>query len=102
MGTLINLASFEVLAYVIGGTYISVFLIYAASKTFFSSNFQDISLYYYCFILLFIVKVRAFHKSVTTKKDEQYGLSCGTNMEVKGCVFKNPSGKPFNIWDGAS
>lgn len=67
-----------------------------------TSNFQDISLYYYCFILLFIVKVRAFHKSVTTKKDEQYGLSCGTNMEVKGCVFKNPSGKPFNIWDGAS
>jgi len=49
------------------------------------------------------VDVKSSHESITVNKDEPYELVCNApNVEIKGCLFTDPSGKSFILWAGAS
>ena len=41
--------------------------------------------------------------SIIVNTGEPFELACeAKNVEIKGCLFTNPEGKSFIIWDGAS
>ena len=49
------------------------------------------------------VDVYSSPDSITVKKDEPYELTCyAPNIEIKGCLFTDPSGKSFILWAGAT
>ena len=63
----------------------------------------DVNIFYTFLGVLSQVDVKSSHESITVNKDEPYELVCNApNVEIKGCLFTDPSGKSFILWAGAS